>query len=168
MDSIGLLAAWIGVLTLLFVTPLSVIISLVLPGLLRLSAKRRMSSAGKEHPDSAISVSDLAELVSLYGSAILNLVGASATVILSILLLDLGPSLLAAMLPFHIDAKMLTRFTGLFLLIISYFFAFRLSYLAVKIRLANLARKPLHHSERAASAAEQIPGHTRTVAVPEV
>ena len=83
-------------------------------------------------------VTYLAVLVRLYGSAILNLVAAIGLMILSIVLLDLGPAVLAAAFPFNIDAKILVRSVGLVMLACGYFFIFRLSYLGIQIRRCNI------------------------------
>jgi hypothetical protein len=99
----------------------------------KLSADLAMLQA----PDSAY----LADLISLYGAIIVNLIAGTALVIVSIQVLDLGPALLAAILPFNINSKVLTRITGLSLLFGSYVFVFRLSYLVVQMRLRTFPRR---------------------------
>lgn len=148
MDTIGLLAAWIGVICLLFTIPISLVTHALAPRIpqwwaktSRVRAVRRIATlqdelALTESPDGAY----LADLVSLYGAATLSLIAAAAMVIASLLILDLGPALLASILPFNINSKILIRFTGLFILAISYFFVFRLTYLTARIRLTTLVR----------------------------
>ena len=150
MDTIGLLAAWVGVVSFL----LSVVI--IVAGYLitsplqwwwattsRARAERRIQRltadlATSQDPSSPY----ISDLISLYGTMILTLVAGVALVLMSIQLLDLAPALLAATLPFNIDSKLLTRVTGLFSFVASYLFIFRLSYLAVRIRAKTLPRKP--------------------------
>jgi hypothetical protein len=150
MDTIGLLAAWIGVICLLFTIPVSLVAHALAPRIPQWWAKTSPARAERriailqdelgltEGPDGAY----VADLISLYGAATLSLIAAVGTVIVSLLILDLGPALLASILPFNIDSKILTRFTGLFVLAISYFFVFRLSYLTARIRLKTLIRNP--------------------------
>ena len=151
MDSVGLLAAWITVASLFFAVVAAVILHILGTPLERWWAgtskprsqarlRRLLASqeAGAQTPGTAY----IAELVQLYGSAILNLVAAIGVVLLSIVLLDLGPALLAAAFPFNIDAKLLVRGLGILMLILSYFFIFRLSYLGVQIRRRVGARGP--------------------------
>jgi hypothetical protein len=150
MDTIGLLAAWVGIVSFLLTTVTVVAVNLVTSPFQRWWAKTSPARAEKRirrlFADLATSElpSDLylSDLVSLYGTMILNLIAGVAVVLVSIQILDLAPALLASMLPFNIDSKALTRITGLFLFVVSYFFVFRLSYLAVKIRLKTLPRKP--------------------------
>jgi hypothetical protein len=148
MDTIGLLAAWTGVLSILSSLLIAVAVYLATPlfqkwwaastpdraagSLENLPADLALrESAGLGHPD----LSYIARLISLYGALVLNLVAGTALVIVSIEILDLGPALLAAVLPFNINPRILTRITGLALLAGSYIFIFRLSYLVVKLRL---------------------------------
>jgi hypothetical protein len=161
MDTIGLLAAWIGILSVLSSVLIGAGVHLATPLVQRWWARtsgaraarriEKLSSdlaAALEAPDNGY----LADLISLYGGMILNLIAGTALVIVSIEVLDLGPALLAAMLPFSINAKLLTRVTGFGLLAGSYGFLFRLSYLVVKLRLKTLPRKPGY----ARSAAREI------------
>jgi hypothetical protein len=150
MDTIGLLAAWVGVVSFLLAVVTIMAVHLVASPFQRwwarttpARAERRIQRlfedlAANERPGNQ----HLSDLVSLYGTMILNLIAGVAVVLVSIQILDLAPALLASMLPFHIDSKLLTRITGVFLFVVSYFFVFRLSYLAVKIRLKALPRKP--------------------------
>ena len=150
MDTIGLLAAWAGMLSFLLVTLITVATNLTTSPLQRWWAKtspvragRRIQALRAEISASEIpSTAYVADLTCLYGTMILNLIAGATVVILSILVLDLGPSLLAAMLPFNIDSKFLTRATGLFLFAMSYVFVFRLSYLAVRIRKQTRSHTP--------------------------
>jgi hypothetical protein len=149
MDTIGLLAAWVGIISFLFAAVLAVAFCLAVPPMQRwwattskARAERRIHSllVGLEMngvPGNA----HIADLISLYGSTILNLLAAVALVVISIEILDLAPAVLASVLPFNIDAKILTRVPGLLLIIMSYFFIFRLAGLAVKIRSITLPRK---------------------------
>jgi len=150
MDTIGLLAAWVGVVSFLLALVIIVAAHLVTSPLQRRWARTSPARTEKriqrlladlathELPSNAY----VSDLVALYGTMILNLVAAVAVVLVSIQILDLAPALLASMLPFNIDSKAITRGTGLFLFVVSYFFVFRLSYLAVKIRMKSLPRKP--------------------------
>ena len=63
----------------------------------------------------------------------MTLVAAIGLMIVSIQILDLGPAILAATLPFYINAKLITRVTGLLMLGIGYLFILRLCYLAVQL-----------------------------------
>jgi hypothetical protein len=135
MDTIGLLAAWVSVVSFLVATILAIAYHLARNLLERFTKPDAGASPeGAHSPGSG----DVAALVSLYGSTIVNLIGAVGLLIVSIEILDLGPAMLAATLPFHIDSKLLTRGTGVLTLIIAYFFLFRLAYLG--IRIANATR----------------------------
>jgi hypothetical protein len=150
LDSIGLLAAWVGIISFLLMLVMAGVAHFVTPHLQRywamtspVRARRRIQNLYEgmelaERPQTAY----LADLVTLYGTMILNLVAAATVVVVSIEILDLGPALLASTLPFSIDAKLLTRFTGFFLLAMSYCFVFRLTWLATKIRNKTVPRKP--------------------------
>jgi len=150
MDSIGLLAAWVGIVSFLLCLVTAGATQLIAPRLQRrwgmsspARARRRIQQlyAGlemAERPDSGY----VADLVTLYGNTLLNLVAAGTMVVVSIQILDLGPAILAATLPFNIDAKILTRFTGFFLLAISYCFVYRLTSLAIRIRNKTFPRTP--------------------------
>ncbi len=150
MDSIGLLAAWVGIISFLLMLAMAGVAHFVAPNAQRYwattslpRARRRIDKLSEglelaERPQMAY----IADLVTLYGTMILNLVAAATVILVSIEILDLGPALLASTLPFSIDAKLLTRFTGLFLLAISYCFVFRLTWLATKIRNKTIPRKP--------------------------
>lgn len=153
MDTIGLLAAWTGVLSILssFVIALAVYVATPLfqkwwaaSGLDRAACRLEKLSADlalRESPNISDSdISYVARLISLYGALVLNLVAGMALVIVSIQILDLGPALLAAVLPFNVNPKILTRVAGLSLLAGSYIFIFRLTYLVVKLRLLTLSR----------------------------
>ena len=122
MDSIGLLAAWVGIISFLLMLALAGVAHFVTPHVQKyralrspVRARRRIQTLHEglemaERPQLAY----LADLVTLYGTMILNLVAAATVVLVSIEILDLGPALLASTLPFSIDAKLLTRFTGFF------------------------------------------------------
>jgi hypothetical protein len=150
MDTIGLLAAWVGTVSFLLATVIIVAVYLVTSPVQRWWAKTSSSRAEariqrlfaglatNELPSNTY----LSDLVSLYGTIILTLVAGVGVVVVSIQILDLAPAMLASMLPFSIDTKLITRATGLFLFVVSYFFVYRLSYLAVKIRLLTLPRSP--------------------------
>jgi hypothetical protein len=156
MDSIGLLAAWVGIISFLLMLAMAGVAPFVTgyaerywASTSRARARQRIQRLHEglelaERPQTAY----VADLVHLYGSVILTLVAAATVVVVSIEILDLGPALLASTLPFSIDAKLLTRFTGFFLLAISYGFVFRLTWLATKIRNKTLPRKP-GYSQRA-------------------
>jgi len=149
MDSIGLLAAWVGIVSFLLMPAMAGAAHFVTPRLrtywARTSparARRRIEKLYEglemaERPQTAY----VADLVTLYGSMILNLVAAASVVVISIQILDLGPALLASTLPFSIDAKLMTRFTGFFLLALSYVFVFRLTWLATRIQNKTVPRK---------------------------
>jgi hypothetical protein len=149
MDSIGLLAAWVGIISFLLMPAMAGAAHFVMPHVGKFwaatspaRARRRLQELREglemaERPQTAY----VADLVTLYGSMILNLVAAATVVLVSIEILDLGPALLASTLPFSIDAKLVTRFTGFFLLAMSYGFVFRLTWLATKIRNKTAPRK---------------------------
>jgi hypothetical protein len=150
MDSIGLLAAWVGIVSFLLMPAMAGAAHFALPLLEKYwattgaaRARRRLQKLNEglemaERPQTTY----VADLVTLYGSMILNLVAAATVVVVSIEILDLGPALLASTLPFSIDAKLMTRFTGFFLLAMSYGFVFRLTWLATKIRKKTAPREP--------------------------
>jgi hypothetical protein len=150
MDSIGLLAAWVGIISFLLMPVMAGAAHFLIPHLEKywaatspVRARKRVQKLREamevaERPQ----INYLADLVALYGSMILNLIAAATVVVVSIEILDLGPALLASTLPFSVDAKLLTRFTGFFLLTVSYGFVFRLTWLATKIRSKTLPRKP--------------------------
>src|SRR6266700_2511491 len=130
MDTIGLHAAGVGVVSFLLTIAIAGAAHLISPRFqrwwattspLRAQARIQRLYAGLEighSPDSGYT----ADLVALYGTMIINLVGAATMVIVSIEILDLGPAILASTLPFNIDARIITRLTGLFLLALSYCF----------------------------------------------
>jgi len=140
MDTIGLLAAWVGIVSCFCGVLLAIGIHVS-----TLTYRRLLAIASKKHArkrlnklvldlDATVSAPDnayLADLISLYGSMILNLVAAIGLVMIAIEILDLGPALLASTLPFNVNAKLITRVTGIITLILSYYFIFRLCYLAV-------------------------------------
>jgi hypothetical protein len=156
MDSIGLLAAWVGIISFLLMSAMAGAAHFVTPRVQKywamnspVRARRRIQRLDEglemaERPQTSY----VADLVTLYGSMILNLVAAATVVVVSIEILDLGPALLASTLPFSIDAKLLTRFTGFFLLAVSYCFVFRLTLLAARIQNKTFPRKP-GYSQRA-------------------
>ena len=149
MDTIGLLATYVGVISLLLAAFIAFLIKLFMPtslswwattSLQRAERRINVLIAGLEICDTP-TIAHLADLISLYGGMILNLIGAVSLVIVSIEILDLGPALLASVLPFHFDAKLLTRISGLLLLFGSYFFIFRLVFLGVRISAQTTPRQ---------------------------
>jgi hypothetical protein len=151
MDTIGLLAAWVGIASFLFAILIAIMMNLFSPWLQCWWANTKKSRAEKritwlstelalhaEHPDNR----HIAELISLYASMILNLVAAVGLIIISVVILDLGPALLASVLPFNINSKILTRTIGILTFILIYCFIVRLSYLTTRLRLRTFARKP--------------------------
>ena len=150
MDSIGLLAAWVGIVSFLLMPAMAGVAHFAMTLIERYWAHTSPARArrGTEKLYEGLEMAErppatyVADLVTLYGSMILNLVAAATVVVVSIEILDLGPALLASTLPFSIDAKLLTRFTGFFLLPLSYVFVFRLTWLATKIRSKTVPRKP--------------------------
>ena len=149
MDTIGLLAAWVSIVSFL-VAILGVMAgSLVLPRLQSWWAKTS-PKRGEERLSKLLSYVDLhqdpdnrniADLVELYGQITVTLVAAVALLLMSLEVLDLGPGILAQMLPFGIDSKMLTRGTGILMLLMGYLFIFRLSYLGVRLRRETRSKK---------------------------
>jgi hypothetical protein len=137
MDTIGLLASWVGIFSFVVAILVAATIQLASPLLRRLWPNETPDRP--ESPDNAY----IADLVSLYGQMLLNLVAAVALMIMSLEIVDLGPALLASTLPFNIDAKLLTRATGLFLLIAVYWLVFRLAYLAIRIRRRTHSQRPV-------------------------
>jgi hypothetical protein len=143
MDTIGLLAAWISILSFLFGIVLT-----VLATFLGGPCRRWWAGSSKKRAEIRLRklVADLqyyqtpgdnwyiSRLISLYGTMVLTLTAAIGLVIVSIQVLDLGPALLAAVMPFYINARLITRITGVLMLVISYFFILRLCYLGVKLR----------------------------------
>ena len=142
MDTIGLLAAWVEVLSFLGGILVAMTVSF---------AGRRVRQwwAATSQARAEIRIRELTSdlkayhepadnwytvgLVSLYGAMIMTLVAAIGLMIVSIQILDLGPAILAATLPFYINAKLITRVTGLLMLGIGYLFILRLCYLAVQL-----------------------------------
>jgi hypothetical protein len=161
MDTIGLLAAWVGIISCLVAAVMAIgalVLSTSLPRLLakfsKVEAQKRLDKLLLER-EAAIQTPDiayLADLISLYGTMILNLVAAIGLVIVSIEVLDVGPALLAATLPFSVNSKLLMRFTGILILGLSYYFILRLSYLAVRMWL----RKNRSGSTNPESASREI------------
>jgi hypothetical protein len=134
MDTVGLLAAWLGVLSLLGAVLLAAILQILsLTRSQGRTATLRMLRTAS--PSNAVE-----ELVHLYGAAILHAIAAVAVIVVSIEVLDLAPGLLAATLPFPIDGKMLTRLTGLLSLVVLYYLLGRFSFLVVKIRRSSSGR----------------------------
>lgn len=151
MDTYGLLAAWVGIVSFLVAIFIAIPAHFFIPQIRHVWAKtsrkrseKRLQSllADLEGYDNNPDTRYIADLVRLYGGMILNLVAAIGLVMMSIEILDLGSAILSAMLPFSINSKVLTRITGILTLIISYFFILRLTYLAIKIRLRTFARTP--------------------------
>ena len=149
MDTYGLLAAWVGITSFLFAIIISAAVSLFQSPLQqwwaltsRARSEKRLKrlaadwEAHRADPGSAA----VYELTALYGSLIFNAVAAVGLVMVSIEVLDLGPAILAATLPFNIDAKLLTHGMGLITLGLSYFFILRMSYLGIRLRAATLLR----------------------------
>ena len=148
-DTFGLLAAWAGAVTFL-IASFAIIAAYASDPLQRWWAKTsprrterriqrlRADLAINEAPDSTY----LMDLVSLYGTGIMNLVVGAAVLIMSIQILDLAPPLQVSTLPLNIDKNLIIRYTGLFFVVTSYFFVFRLSYLAMKIHRKTLSRRP--------------------------
>jgi len=107
MDTIGLLATWIGMLSFLLVTLITVAKNLRTSPLQRWWAKtspnraeRRIQAIGAEIAACEIpSMAYLADLIHICGTMILNLIAGAAVVIISIQVLDLGPDLLASIIP---------------------------------------------------------------------
>jgi hypothetical protein len=149
MDTVGLLAAWTGIISLLSAVVIAAAVYVTTALFQRWWAATSPARAARrieklsadlamlQAPDSAY----LADLISLYGALIVTLIAGTALVIVYILVLDLGPALLAAILPFNINATVLTRITGLFLLFGSVVFVFRMSYLVVQLRLRTFPRR---------------------------
>jgi hypothetical protein len=143
MDSIGLFAAWISVASFLFAIVVAIVYWVVGPRYqrfwVRTSRKRsekrlKQLLAYSETDPNNPGTGYVAELVALYGSALLNLTAAIGLVIVSVVILDLGPSIVAAAaLPFSIDPRWLTRSTGVLMVLLGYFFIFRLCYLGIQI-----------------------------------
>lgn len=139
MDTLGLLAAWIGVVSFLFGIFVAIVLTLVGPALKirwartsRVRAERRLSElmASSNETEGSGTSFQVQNLIHLYGIFTITLVAALGFLILSTELLDFGPQLLATMLPFNIDSKLLTRSSGLLTCALSYLFIFRLAYLS--------------------------------------
>jgi hypothetical protein len=156
MDTIGLLAAWVSIISFL-VAILGVMVGApAVPWLqswwAKTSQKRsqerlsKLSSYVNLHhdPDNR----NIADLVELYGQIIVTLVAAVALLLMSLEVLDLGPGILAQMLPFGIDPKVLTRGMGVLMLAIGYLFIFRLSYLGVRLRRETRSKKAQERAMR--------------------
>lgn len=139
MDTVGLLAAWVSIFSFLAAILGIVVGTLVVPLVQSWWAKTskgrgekrltKLLSYVNEAPDN----NDIATLVCLYGEVILTLMAAVAVLLMSLEVLDLGPGILAQMLPFGVDPKVLTRATGILMLVIGYLLIFRLSYLGVRL-----------------------------------
>jgi|GEM_PF-5936824 len=153
MDTIGLLAAWVGVVSFFFVTAILVVSNQTISPLQRWwastspsRAKHRIATLKAELAQAEETTNVyLFEFISLWARLLLTAIAGIGVIITSILILDLGPALLAAVLPFNLDSKLITRGTGVFLFLSSYLFIFRLCYLATKIR----NRITFHRPERA-------------------
>jgi hypothetical protein len=143
MDTIGLLAAWIAILSYLIGIVLTVLATFLArpcqqwwatTSKKRAEKRLRRLSSDLEHYREPADTWYISGLISLYGTMILTLTAAIGLVVVSIEILDLGPALLASILPFYINGKLITRITGVLTLGISYFFILRLCYLGVKLR----------------------------------
>ncbi len=143
MDTIGLLAAWAGTLSFLIAVAFIVATSRLnspfggqhAPKMLaRLRPERPPRASSEAGPRRDLSNLEVMNLVFLFGTMIRDLIFGATVVVVSIQILDLGPALLAAALPFSIDAKLITRLTGIFLFLMAFLFVFRLGYLAAQFR----------------------------------
>jgi hypothetical protein len=160
MDTIGLLAAWVSIISFLVAIIGVMAGTLVVPWIqswwAKTSQKRGEERLSKllsyvslhQHPDNR----NIAELVELYGQIIVTLVAAVALLLMSLEVLDLGPGILAQMLPFGIDSKILTRGTGILMLGMGYLFIFRLSYLGIRLRRETRSKKAHERAMREISA----------------
>jgi hypothetical protein len=155
MDTIGLLSAWVGIVSFLAAILVTAAAAFLTPRFQywwaktsRKRGERRITKllAYVELHNNSPDNRNIAHLVSLYSEAILTLIAAVTLVVVSIEILDLGPALLASILPFNIDAKMLTRMTGVLMLLMSYLFIFRLSYLGAKLRRETSSKKRLERA----------------------
>ncbi len=150
MDTIGLITAWVGVVSFLTIGAILGAANSLITPIERFWAKtsalrreRRIQRLVAEVASiETIANADLFDLISLFGSAVLTLVTGIGVIVFSIQVLDLGPSLLAASLPFNIDGKIITRTTGILLFLASYILGFRLCYLAGRISVKLRKRKP--------------------------
>ena len=95
---------------------------------------RSSFSSGSSDTATAKELAHITDLVYLFGQMTLNLIGAVGLVVVSLVILDLGPALLASTLPFNINPKLLTRGTGVLTLGLTYIFVMRFCYLALRIR----------------------------------
>jgi len=143
MDTVGLLAAWAAVVSFL----VGIAVTLAASFLGRKPAQwwaitnrkraeqrvRRLLMELQSYREPADNWY-LLGLVSLFATIILTLNAAIGVMIVSIQVLDVGPGLLAATLPFYVDAKVIARFTGLIMLGVTYLLILKLSYLLVKLR----------------------------------
>jgi uncharacterized membrane protein YfcA len=149
MDTVGLLAAWVSIVSFLAAI-LGIVVGLLVVPLVQywwaMTSKRRgekrlqkLLSYVNTHkdPDNR----DIADLVCLYGEVILTLMAAVAVLLMSLEVLDLGPGILAQMLPFGVDPKILTRGTGILMLFVGYLLIFRLSYLGVKLQRETRSKR---------------------------
>lgn len=149
MDTVGLLAAWVSIVSFLAAILGIVVGGPVIPlvqswwamtskqrGEKRL---RKLLSYVNIHkdPDNR----DIADLVCLYGEVILTFMAAVAVLLMSLEVLDLGPGILAQMLPFGVDPQKLTRTTGVLMLLVGYLMIFRLSYLGVRLRRETRSKR---------------------------
>jgi hypothetical protein len=149
MDTVGLLAAWVSIISFLAAILGIVVAGLVFPLVQSWWARtskrrgekrlRKLLSYANIHkdPDNR----DIADLVCLYGEVILTFIAAVAVLLMSLEVLDLGPGILAQMLPFGVDPKMLTRATGVLMLGIGYLMIFRLAYLGIKLRRETRSKR---------------------------
>ena len=141
MDTLGLLAAWIGVISFFFAIFVAVVATLVGP-MFRTGRAGTSKARAENHSKLLVAeeasatetrVNQILNLLPLYGTFTVTLIAAVGSLILSIQVLDLGPQLLSIMLPFNISSKILTRTTGLITFTLSYLFIFRLAYLSKKL-----------------------------------
>ena len=143
MDTVGLLAAWVAVLSFLGGILLVIFTSFAQRRIRQGWAMTSKERAARRLRELALDLKCYSEpvdnwhvagLISLYGSMIMTLIASIGLMIVSIQILDLGPALLAATMPFYINAKLITRVTGLLMLGIGYLFILRLCYLWVKLK----------------------------------
>jgi hypothetical protein len=149
MDTVGLLAAWVSIVSFLAAILAIVVGNLIVP-ILQSSWAKTSKRRGEKRLSKLLSYvelhkdpdnRDIADLVGLYGEVILTFTAAVAVLLMSLQVLDLGPGILAQMLPFGIDPKKLTRVTGVLMLVIGYLSIFRLSYLGMRLRRATCSKR---------------------------
>jgi hypothetical protein len=150
MDTVGLLAAWVAILSFLGGILLVIFASFAgrrirqwwaMTSKERAARRLRALASDLKCYSEPVDNWHVVGLISLYGSMIMTLIASIGLMIVSIQILDLGPALLAATMPFYINAKLITRVTGLLMLGISYLFILRLSYLWVKLKRKYVRNK---------------------------